>query len=62
MAGWPNWLQCMVPPLGALRHYVASSTRAVPIYVDPPLFTFTAQAVCRESIELLHVELRGAVW
>jgi len=59
MAGWPNWLQCMVPPLGALQHYVASSTRAVPIYVDPPLFT--AQAVCRESIELLHVELRGAV-
>jgi len=62
MAGWPNWLQCMVPPLGALQHYVASSTRAGLIYVDPPQFTVNlAQAVCGESIELLHVELRGAV-
>ena len=38
------------------------STRAVPIYVVPPQFTANlAQAVCRESIELLHVEVRGAV-
>jgi len=52
----------MVPPLGALQHYVASSTRAGLIYVDPPQFTVNlAQAVCGESIELLHVELRGAV-
>ena len=48
---------------GALQHYVASSTRAVLIYVDPPQFTVNlAQSVCRERIELLHVELRGAVW
>jgi len=63
-----GWLAKLVTVHGAtswgiLQHYVASSTRAVLIYVDPPLF-FTvnlAQSVCRESIELLHVEVRGAV-